>query len=485
MAVKNPARGNKVSKGSVSKEPEQTGLRSRALPAFCSLLAIVGLSLACIAHYRQGQGASSSDSGTRQLSQARHGQEDELNSVFSPGKNADGSYLIDEQTSRYIATVALENKALANKVRLAISGNPLQVGARLELCEGLRGQSRGSKARTERYAELVTCYKRWMDVFLWAQRLPEKDRRRQVVLQMQPSAARIAGERILIFAEGKHDRLQEAVKYFEQGIPDATKCTPAKECTRIFAHWFLAHRQLGSPEAVLEKVRMQSQLVPGKELDWPDVGSVHLQMPAIRHQKIWDPAQVQWLPEIEGRWTEIRGELDNYLNRMNNAAWTNQPDSEQLAEREGSWNSVSLASEGIWNEDTCRANFPITCSLLRNRPELDLKNFKWPGVVRQERDQKPPKLMVNIYQTLPGTSVLPHFGSHGRLIGSLGLKIPQGVQLRVGGEHKQWQEGKWLLFDDAFEHEVIHGGSEPRYVLAVAMLHPDVCPSCKQSSQLV
>eukprot|EP00746_Dinoflagellata_sp_MGD_P000717 gnl/MRDRNA2_/MRDRNA2_101305_c0_seq1.p1 gnl/MRDRNA2_/MRDRNA2_101305_c0~~gnl/MRDRNA2_/MRDRNA2_101305_c0_seq1.p1 ORF type:complete len:485 (+),score=89.38 gnl/MRDRNA2_/MRDRNA2_101305_c0_seq1:74-1528(+) len=484
MVVKNSARGNKSSKAPVAKEIEPTGLRRRALPACCSLIAIMGVSLACAAHYHQGNRSSSGDITARQLSRARDEPTDELDRVFNPHKDADG-FIIDEQTSRYIATVALENKALANKVQSAIRANPLQLGARLELCEGLRGQSRGDKPRTERYGELVSCYKSFMDMFLWAQRLPEKDRRRQIVLQMHQQAARIAGERILIFAEGKRERLEQAVKYFEQGIPDATKCSPAKECTRIFAHWFLAHRQLRSRDADLEKVRMQAQLVPGKELDWPDVDSVHLQMPGIRHQKIWDPAQVPWLAEVEGRWSEVRGELDRYLEKMNNAAWTNQPDSEQLAEMEGSWNSVALASEGIWNEDTCQTSFPITCSLLRNRPELELKNFQWPGVVRQERDQKPPKLMVNIYQTLPGTSVLPHFGSHGRLIGSLGLKIPKGVQLRVGGEHKEWHEGKWLLFDDAFEHEVVHGGSEPRYVLAVAMLHPDVCPRCKQGSHLV
>jgi hypothetical protein len=209
-------------------------------------------------------------------------------------------------------------------------------------------------------------------------------------------------------------------------------------------------------------------------------------MPGIRHQKIWNPSQVPWLADVEARFSEVRGELDRYLKNATNIAWANQPDSEQLAEKEGSWNSVSLASDGIWKEDEmCHNSFPVTCSLLRNRPELDLNNFQWPGVVRQQRNEKSPKLMVNIYQTLPGTTVLPHFGSHGRLIGSMGLKIPENVQLRVGGEYKQWEEGKWLLFDDAFEHEVIHSGSEPRYVLAVAMLHPDVCPSCKEASHIV
>lgn len=275
------------------------------------------------------------------------------------------------------------------------------------------------------------------------------------------------------------------MRYFEEGLQDGAKCSPAKECTRIFAHWFLAERQLGSDDAVLEKIRKEAQRVQGREIDWPDVGSVHLQMPGIRHQKFYDPSQVPWLADVEVRWSDIRGELDRYLENMGNEAWTNQPDSEQLAQREGTWNSVALANEGVWNEDNCRKSFPVTCSLLRNRPELNLKNFQWPGVVRRQQNERYPKLMVNIYQTLPGTTVLPHFGTQGRLIGSFGLKIPKDVKLRVGSEQKEWQEGKWLLFDDAFEHEVIHAGSEPRYVLAVAMLHPDVCPKCKVLSHVV
>lgn len=480
------ARTPKSSKVRVTKETESTGLAHRAVPACCLLTAVLGISFACLAHYQQRNVVSSSSNSARQLAQAQAHimPDDRLNRIFNPPKKADGTYDIDESTFRQIEILRTYNGALASKVKAAISTNPLQLGARLELCEGLRAQSR-DKPRSERFGELVSCFKRFMDVFVWAKRLPKEDGRRQIVLQMHQSAARIAGERIFIFAEGKRERLQEAVKYFEEGIPDATKCSPGKDCTRSFAHWFLAHRQLGSPDAVLEKVHKDSQQVPGRDLDWPDVNSVHLQMPGIRHQKIWNPSQVPWLADVNANWSDVRGELDRYLESMNNKAWTNQPDSEQLAAREGSWNSVALFNDGIWNQETCRTSFPVTCSLLQSRPELDLKNFQWPGVVRQQRDDKPPKLMVNIYQALPGHNVLPHFGTHGRLIGSLGLKIPTGVKLRVGGEYKEWEEGKWLLFDDAFEHEVIHSGSEPRYVLAVAMLHPDVCPSCKGASQIV
>ena len=37
--------------------------------------------------------------------------------------------------------------------------------------------------------------------------------------------------------------------------------------------------------------------------------------------------------------------------------------------------------------------------------------------------------------------------------------------MRVGNEFKQWNTGKALMFDDSFEHEVFHNGTDPRVVL--------------------
>merc|ERR1712129_59710 len=139
-----------------------------------------------------------------------------------------------------------------------------------------------------------------------------------------------------------------------------------------------------------------------------------------------------------------------------------------------------------WQEKSCNSYFPITCGLLRSRPELDPASFRWPPGVSTESVQKgrnPPVLMVNIYQALPNSTIFAHFGTHSRLVASLGLKTPPGVVLRVGGEERSWEAGKWMLFDDSFEHEVVHRGTEPRYVLAVAMLHPDCCSGCRAGKQ--
>ena len=58
----------------------------------------------------------------------------------------------------------------------------------------------------------------------------------------------------------------------------------------------------------------------------------------------------------------------------------------------------------------------------------------------------------------PHTRLAAHCGpTNARLRAHLGLVVPEGdCEIVVGGEARRWAEGKVLLFDDSFEHEV-HG----------------------------
>jgi aspartate beta-hydroxylase len=44
--------------------------------------------------------------------------------------------------------------------------------------------------------------------------------------------------------------------------------------------------------------------------------------------------------------------------------------------------------------------------------------------------------------------------------------------MRVGDQTLEWKRGRCLVFDDSFEHEVWHMGSEPRVVLLADLPHP-------------
>jgi aspartyl/asparaginyl beta-hydroxylase (cupin superfamily) len=101
-----------------------------------------------------------------------------------------------------------------------------------------------------------------------------------------------------------------------------------------------------------------------------------------------------------------------------------------------------------------RALCPTTCELLERIPDLFQAFF-------------------SILD--PGKSIPSHTGPYsGYLRYHLGLKVPQKdpPSMRVKDQWYVWQEGKAILFDDTYDHEVLNKSAEERVVLVVDVLRP-------------
>lgn len=78
----------------------------------------------------------------------------------------------------------------------------------------------------------------------------------------------------------------------------------------------------------------------------------------------------------------------------------------------------------------------------------------------------------------PRTHIRRHCGpTNARLRLHLGLVVPDGCSIRVGDEVRTWVEGRCLLFDDSFEHEVRNDTDRARVVLLLRFFHPDLAPA--------
>src|SRR5262249_19221354 len=81
-----------------------------------------------------------------------------------------------------------------------------------------------------------------------------------------------------------------------------------------------------------------------------------------------------------------------------------------------------------------------------------------------------------------------HIGAHcgptnARIRAHLGIRVPDGAVMRVGTETRSWTEGKCLVFDDSWEHEVFNRSDFIRAVLLLDIWHPDL--TSEQRSELV
>merc|ERR1711990_425986 len=120
-------------------------------------------------------------------------------------------------------------------------------------------------------------------------------------------------------------------------------------------------------------------------------------------------------------------------------------------------------------EDRAKHLCPITHGIL-SRVEA----------IRSHADLRPTQETAMFSRLTPGTHLRPHCGpTNTHLTCHLGLKVPAGCEIRCGTEKRIWKEGKCLIFDDSFEHEVWHQGDSVRLVLLIRFWHPEFVPSLR------
>ncbi|HYQ63568.1 aspartyl/asparaginyl beta-hydroxylase domain-containing protein [Actinophytocola sp.] len=84
-------------------------------------------------------------------------------------------------------------------------------------------------------------------------------------------------------------------------------------------------------------------------------------------------------------------------------------------------------------------------------------------------------LLESFFSTLlPGAIVKPHCDLWNFTINlHFAVDIPDGCGVSVAHETRSWQEGRCLLFDYSFEHEVWNKGTRTRTVLITDLWHPE------------
>jgi aspartyl/asparaginyl beta-hydroxylase (cupin superfamily) len=180
----------------------------------------------------------------------------------------------------------------------------------------------------------------------------------------------------------------------------------------------------------------------------------------LRHAKIGNPpvydnAVFPWAVEIEKEWPKIRAELDKVLLRQ-----------EELP----SFHDISTDVASI-SKDTRWKTFFLTGYGLSSQANIRQCPETWRIV------QKIPGLKTAMFSIFePGKHLPAHRGPYnGVLRLHLGLIVPEPrdkLAIRVDQQICHWEEGKALIFDDAYEHEAWNHTEYTRVVLFVDFVKP-------------
>jgi ornithine lipid ester-linked acyl 2-hydroxylase len=170
---------------------------------------------------------------------------------------------------------------------------------------------------------------------------------------------------------------------------------------------------------------------------------------------VYDTAAFPWAGDIERQWRVVRAELDRVMLRK----------SELPNVQDITTDAASISRDTDWKI------FPLIAYGIRSQPNIDMCPQTW-RIVRGI-----PGLTTAMFSILePGKHIPPHRGPYnGVLRLHLGVLVPrtqERLAIRVGSEEHHWQEGRVLIFDDAYEHEVWNETKHVRVVLFVDFARP-------------
>ncbi len=179
-----------------------------------------------------------------------------------------------------------------------------------------------------------------------------------------------------------------------------------------------------------------------------------------RHSLISTTPQISneefdWVARLESAWPEIRAELDHLLEHPEDIPSFHQisPDQKRISKGDN-WKTFGLYVFGKRIEQNCEL-CPRTAAAVSSIPNMRTAMF---SILK------------------PHYHIVPHKGPTRAVVRAhLGVKVPKdwkNVWIRVDDQILNWQEGKVVLFDDSFEHEVRNDTDELRAVLFLDIDRP-------------
>ena len=170
---------------------------------------------------------------------------------------------------------------------------------------------------------------------------------------------------------------------------------------------------------------------------------------------VFDASIFPWIRDFEVNWKKIQSELNVVLQDWDSLPSFHDisPDQKRISKGDN-WKTFIFYGLGHRVDSNCE-RCPETAKLLEKCPELQ---NAWFSILK------------------PGYHIPPHKGpTNGIIRIHLGLIIPQQRDrcwIRVDDQCLHWDEGKCIVFDDSYEHEVQNNTDQLRAVLFFDVLRP-------------
>ena len=168
----------------------------------------------------------------------------------------------------------------------------------------------------------------------------------------------------------------------------------------------------------------------------------------------FDPEKQRWSKDFEANFPIIKQELNQFLENNSLQSYFNK----HMVNTNAIWKTISLRWWTIQFFKNQKA-FPKTMDLVSKYPEI---------------------ISLSFNQLEANGEILPHCGDTNAIFRChLGIEIPASLPLcgfRVKEELRSWDEGKWLVFTDANNHEAFNKSNEKRIIMVIDVLREEYKP---------
>ena len=175
----------------------------------------------------------------------------------------------------------------------------------------------------------------------------------------------------------------------------------------------------------------------------------------IGDRPVFAPDTFPWTTRLEADWRSVRRELDEVLQDRNQLPRFQDISEDQARiSRDDRWKTFFLYGYGYKMPENCQ-RCPETTRLIESVPGMTTAFFSI---------------------LAPGKHIPAHRGPYKGVVRyHLGLKVPEPPEqcwIRVGDRIIHWREGRSLVFDDTYEHEVRNETDGERVVLFMDVMRP-------------
>ncbi len=169
----------------------------------------------------------------------------------------------------------------------------------------------------------------------------------------------------------------------------------------------------------------------------------------------FDTNEFAWIKQLVDNWEIINKELDVVLANPERLPSFQDISKDQVnISKDDKWKTFFLYGYGFKNQENCD-HCPETTKLIESIPNM----------------------MTGFFSILaPGKHIPPHRGPYkGLLRCHLALQVPEPSDdcwIQVGDETSNWEQGKCIVFDDTYVHQVQNNTDGQRVVLFLDIIRP-------------